>query len=70
MKPCSGDIRHKLLIAGDELTELERPVHAIAEASGLDCKIEASSGLTPKGSNNTARGNAPGMQNPPNDPAL
>jgi hypothetical protein len=47
MKPCSGDIRHKLLITGDELRELQRHIYAMAEAFGLDRKIEAYKGTRP-----------------------
>ena len=47
MKPCSGDIRHKILITGDELRELKRLVYSMAEAFGLDRKIEAYKGTRP-----------------------
>jgi hypothetical protein len=47
MKPCSGDIRHKVLITGDELRELKRHTGAMAEAFGLDSKIEAYKGTRP-----------------------
>ncbi len=47
MKPCSGDIRHKVLITGDELRELKRHVYSIVEAFGLDRKIEAYKGTRP-----------------------
>jgi len=32
MKPCSGDIRHKVLITGDELRELKRHTGSMAES--------------------------------------
>ena len=47
MKPSRGDIRHKLLIAGDELRELQRHTYSMAEAFGLDRKIEAYKGTRP-----------------------
>jgi len=47
MKPGSRDIRHKLLITGDELTELKRHVYSMAESFGLDRKIEAYKGTRP-----------------------
>jgi hypothetical protein len=47
MKPCSGDIRHQLLITGDELRELKRHTGSMAEAFGLDRKIEAYKGTRP-----------------------
>ena len=47
MKPCSGDIRHKVLITGDELRELKRHTGSMAEAFGLDRKIEAYQGTRP-----------------------
>jgi len=47
MKPCSGDIRHKVLITGDELRELKRHVNSMVEAFGLDRKIEAYKGTRP-----------------------
>ena len=47
MKPCSGDIRHKVLITGDELRELKRHTGSMAEAFGLDRKIEAYKGTRP-----------------------
>jgi len=47
MKPCSGDIRHKVLITGDELRELKRHTGSMAEAFGLDSKIEAYKGTRP-----------------------
>jgi len=39
MKPLPGDHRHRLLITGDELRELKRHTGAMAEAFGLDRKI-------------------------------
>ena len=47
MKPCPGDIRHKVLITGDELRELKRHVYSLVEAFGLDRKIEAYKGTRP-----------------------
>jgi hypothetical protein len=47
MKPCPGDIRHKIMITGDELRELKRHAPTITEAFGLDRKIEAYKGTRP-----------------------
>jgi hypothetical protein len=47
MKPGSRDIRHKLLITGDELQELKRHTYSMAEAFGLDRKIESYKGTRP-----------------------
>jgi hypothetical protein len=47
MKPGRRDIRHKVLITGDELRELKRHAYALAEAFGLDRKIEAYQGIRP-----------------------
>lgn len=47
MKPLSGDHRHKLLIPGDELRELKRHTGSMAEAFGLDRKIENYQGTRP-----------------------
>ena len=47
MKPCPRDIRHKILITGDELRELKRHALTITEAFGLDRKIEAYKGTRP-----------------------
>ncbi|SIO39198.1 hypothetical protein SAMN05444166_4323 [Singulisphaera sp. GP187] len=47
MKPGSRDIRHKVLITGDELRELKRHSGSMAEAFGLDRKIEAYRGTRP-----------------------
>ena len=47
MKPGSRDIRHKLLISGDELEELKRHAYAMVEAFGLDRKILAYKGTRP-----------------------
>ena len=41
MKPERRDIRHKVLITGDELRELKRHTGSMAEAFGLDSKMEA-----------------------------
>jgi hypothetical protein len=47
MKPLPGDHRHRLLITGDELRELKRHTGAMAEAFGLDRKIENYKGSRP-----------------------
>lgn len=47
MKPGRGDHRHKLLISGDELRELKRHSGSMAEAFGLDRKIENYQGTRP-----------------------
>ena len=47
MKPVSRDHRHRLLISGDELRELKRHTGAMAEAFGLDRKIENYKGSRP-----------------------
>jgi hypothetical protein len=47
MKPLSGDYRHKLLISGDELEELKKHTYSMAEAFGLDRKIENYMGTRP-----------------------
>jgi hypothetical protein len=47
MKPGSRDHRHRLLISGDELRELKRHTGAMAEAFGLDRKIENYKGTRP-----------------------
>ena len=47
MKPGPRDIRHELLITGDELRELKRHTYAMAEAFGLDRKIESYKGTRP-----------------------
>src|SRR5271163_3718031 len=47
MKPGSADIRHKILITGDELRELKRHTGSMAEAFGLDRKIEKYKGTRP-----------------------
>src|SRR5258707_15130722 len=47
MKPGRRDIRHKVLITGDELRELKRHTGSMAEAFGLDSKIEAYKGTRP-----------------------
>ncbi len=40
MKPGSRDIKVKLLIDGEELTQLKRHTWLMAEAFGLDSRIE------------------------------
>ena len=47
VKPGRRDIRHKLLITGDELRELQRHALTITEAFGLDRKIERYKGTRP-----------------------
>jgi hypothetical protein len=47
MKPLPGDHRHRLLIGGDELRELKRHTGSMAEAFGLDRKIENHKGTRP-----------------------
>lgn len=47
MKPGPRDHRHKLLICGDELRELKRHTGAMAEAFGLDAKIDRYKGARP-----------------------
>src|ERR1700675_1551019 len=47
MKPLPGDHRHRLLISGDELRELKRHTVSMAEAFGLDRKIENYKGSRP-----------------------
>jgi hypothetical protein len=47
MKPLPGDHRHRLLITGDELRELKRHTGAMAEAFGLDRKIDNYKGSRP-----------------------
>jgi hypothetical protein len=47
MKPGPRDHRHKLRISGDELRELKRHICMMAEAFGLDRKIERYAGMRP-----------------------
>jgi hypothetical protein len=47
MKPERRDIPHKVLITGDELRELKRHTGSMAEAFGLDRKIESYKGTRP-----------------------
>jgi len=47
MKPGRNDHRHSLLVCGDELRELKRHTAAMAEAFGLDTKIEKYKGTRP-----------------------
>jgi Plasmid pRiA4b ORF-3-like protein len=47
MKPLPSDHRHRLLIGGDELRELKRHTGSMAEAFGLDRKIENHKGTRP-----------------------
>jgi hypothetical protein len=48
MKPGARDHRHRLLI-GDELRELKRHTGSMAEAFGLDRKIDNYKGTRPLG---------------------
>ena len=47
MKSQPGDHRHRLLIGGVELQELKRHTDSMAEAFGLDRKIESYKGTRP-----------------------
>jgi hypothetical protein len=47
MKTGSRDHQHRLLIGGDELRELQRHTGSMAEAFGLDRKIENYKGTRP-----------------------
>jgi hypothetical protein len=47
MKPGRWDHRHKLKISGNELRELKRHVYMMAEAFGLDRKIDEYAGIRP-----------------------
>ena len=47
MKPGRRDIQHKVRITGDELRELKRHTGSMAEAFGLDPKIEPYEGTHP-----------------------
>jgi hypothetical protein len=47
MRPLPGDHRHRLLITGDELRELKRHTGVMAEAFGLDRKINDYKGSRP-----------------------
>lgn len=49
VKPGSRDKRLGLLITGDELSELKRQTYLMAEAYGLDRKIERYAGTRPLG---------------------
>jgi hypothetical protein len=49
MKPGPGDVKLNILITGDELHELKRFTIDMAEAFGLDRRIEAYSGKRPIG---------------------
>jgi len=50
MKPGPNDVKPTLLITGDELPELKRFTIDMAEAFGLDRRIEACSGKRPSDS--------------------
>jgi hypothetical protein len=47
MKPSKHDRRHRVRISGDELVELKRHTGAMAEAFGLDRKIDSYKGTRP-----------------------
>ena len=47
MKPSRKDHRHRLRISGDELAALKRHTGAMAEAFGLDRKIDEYKGTRP-----------------------
>jgi hypothetical protein len=49
MKPGPNDVKFAVLITGDELRELKRFTFDMAEAFGLDRRIEAYSGKRPIG---------------------
>lgn len=49
MKPGSRDIRVKMLITGEELHELQRHTWSMAEAFGLDRRIDKYGGKRPIG---------------------
>jgi hypothetical protein len=49
MKPGSKDIRLNILITGEELTELQRHTYQMAEAFGLDQRIDKYRGKRPIG---------------------
>ena len=49
MKPGSKDKRHKILITGPELEELQKFTWLMAEAFGLDRRIENYKGKRPIG---------------------
>ena len=49
MKPGSGDKQYRILISGRELEELKRFTWSMAEAYGLDRRIESYQGKRPIG---------------------
>ena len=49
MKPGSGDKQYRILISGRELEELKRFTWSMAEAFGLDRRIESYQGKRPIG---------------------
>ena len=49
MKAGSKDIQVKVLIAGEELSELKRHTSQMAEAFGLDTRVERYQGTRPIG---------------------
>lgn len=49
MKPGSKDIKIHFLIAGEELSELQRHTYLMGDAYGLDARIEKYKGKRPIG---------------------
>lgn len=49
MKPGSKDLKLNILITGDELTELQRHTYQMAEAYGLDQRVDTYRGNRPIG---------------------
>jgi hypothetical protein len=49
MKPGKRDIKVKILITGEELTELKRHIGSMAESFGLDSRIDRYKGTRPIG---------------------
>ena len=49
MKPGSKDIKLNILITGEELTQLQRYTYQMAEAFGLDRRIDNYQGTRPIG---------------------
>jgi hypothetical protein len=49
LRPGTGDRKHSILIGGQELEELKRHTHLMAESYGLDSRIEKYQGKRPIG---------------------
>jgi hypothetical protein len=49
IRPGTRDRKHSILIAGQELEELKRHTHLMAESYGLDSRIEKYQGKRPIG---------------------